>query len=108
VTREDDVERWVAETESAFGPIDLLVNNAGLGGRARSIVDEDPAEWWRVFEVNVLGPFLTSRAALPGMLARGSGRIVKVGSGAAYLPLHGPGRLRTMSSRSAPASSGRR
>src|SRR4051812_604422 len=95
VTREADVERWVAETEAALGPIDLLVNNAGLGGRAQPLVEEDAAEWWRVLEVNLLGPFLTSRAALRGMLARGSGRIVNIGSGAAYLRLDGPGRLRT-------------
>ena len=43
-------------------------------------------DWWRVHEVNVLGVYLTCRAAIPGMLERGSGRIVITGSGAAYLP----------------------
>ena len=46
----------------------------------------DPDEWWRVFEVNVLGVFLCCHAVLPGMLQRGNGRIVITGSGAAYLP----------------------
>ena len=46
----------------------------------------DPDEWWRVLEVNVLGVHLCCRAVIPGMLERGSGRIVITGSGAAYLP----------------------
>jgi NAD(P)-dependent dehydrogenase (short-subunit alcohol dehydrogenase family) len=83
VTRQDDVERWVRESE----PIDLLVANAGTGTHH----DEEEWEfdldsWWRTFEVNVLGVHLTCRAAIPGMLERGSGRIVLVGSGASYLP----------------------
>ena len=65
VSRGDDVERMVAEVERELGPIDLLVTNAGiarLGGRAW---EQDAADWWRVFEVNVLGavPLLPRRAA---------------------------------------------
>jgi 3-oxoacyl-[acyl-carrier protein] reductase len=45
----------------------------------------DPDGWWRVFEVNVRGVDLCCRAAIPGMLARGGGRIVITASGAAYL-----------------------
>ncbi len=77
----------VVETEAQLGPIDLLVANAGImtsepeGGWAA-----DPDEWWSVFEVNVRGVYLTDRAVIPGMLARGRGRIVNVASGAAYLP----------------------
>jgi len=48
--------------------------------------DADPSDWWRVFEVNVLGVFLCVRAVVPGMLERGRGRIVVTGSGAGYLP----------------------
>ena len=66
-------------------PIDLLVANAGTGNREVSW-EADPAEWWRVFEVNVLGVHLCCSAVIPRMLERGSGRIVIVGSGAAYLP----------------------
>ena len=86
VSKPADVERMVAETERQLGPIDLLVNNAGVGGAPEPVWEVDPQEWWHVFEVNVLGPFLCSRAAIPGMLERGRGRIVNVGSGAAYLP----------------------
>ena len=74
--------------ESGFadaGPVDLLVANAGGGNRGIAW-EIDPDDWWRVFEVNVLGVHLCCRAVIPGMLARGGGRIVVVGSGAAYLP----------------------
>ena len=86
VSRREDVERWVREVHVTHGPIDLLVNNAGLGGEARPTWEIEPKEWWRVFEVNVLGAFLCCRAVLPRMIERGRGRIVNVASGAAYLP----------------------
>ena len=83
VAKREDVERWFAE----LGPVDLLVANAGTGTRHDDEEWEfDLDEWWRTFEVNVLGVHLTCRAAIPGMLERGSGRIVIVGSGASYLP----------------------
>ena len=84
VSRREDVEAMVKRVESELGPIDLLVANAGIAGGHGW--DSDPDEWWRVFEVNVLGPFLTARAVVPGMIERGSGRIVITGSGASYLP----------------------
>jgi len=89
VSVEADADRRVAETERAFGAIDLLVANAGIGGTDDAVADSDPHEWWRVFEVNVLGTYLCCRAALPSMLARSEGRIVVVGSGASYLPVGG-------------------
>jgi|SRR5579884_3316531 len=81
VTQQDDVERWAREAE----PVELLVANAGGGNRGEAW-ELDPEEWWRVFEVNVLGVHLCCRAVIPGMLGRGRGRIVIVGSGASYLP----------------------
>jgi 3-oxoacyl-[acyl-carrier protein] reductase len=84
VSRREDVERMVGETERELGPLDLLVANAGLG--LGGTWDTEPEEWWRTFEVNVLGVFLSCRAALPGMIERGRGRIVITGSGASYLP----------------------
>jgi len=91
VSVEADADRMVAETEQAFGPLDLLVANAGIGGNDDAVAGSDPREWWHVFEVNVLGAYLCCRAALPSMLSRGAGRIVIVGSGAAYLPIRGSG-----------------
>ncbi|MBA2331184.1 MAG: SDR family NAD(P)-dependent oxidoreductase [Actinobacteria bacterium] len=81
VSRREDVARMIA----AAGPIDLLVANAGTNLREDSW-ETDPDEWWRLFEVNVLGAYLTCRLALPGMIERGGGRIVITGSGASYLP----------------------
>jgi len=86
VTYEDEVERMVEETERELGPIDLLVANAGVGNEPNPLWESDIDEWWQVFEVNVRGVYLTVRAVLPGMIDRGSGRIVITGSGAAYLP----------------------
>jgi NAD(P)-dependent dehydrogenase (short-subunit alcohol dehydrogenase family) len=83
------VARMVREAADQLGPLDLLVNNAGVTGARRDapIWDEDPREWWRVFEINVLGAYLCCRAVAQGMAQRGGGRIVNVGSGAAHLPV---------------------
>ena len=86
VSDEPSVAQMVDETERELGPIDLLVNNAGVDGPEEPIWDQDAREWWRVFEINVFGAYLCSRAVLPRMIERGHGRIVNVGSGAAYLP----------------------
>ena len=86
VSRQEDVERMVRETESALGPVDVLVNNAGIGLREQAAWEVAPEDWWRVFEINLLGPYLCCRAVIPSMLERGRGRIVNVGSGSAYLP----------------------
>jgi 3-oxoacyl-[acyl-carrier protein] reductase len=88
VSRREDVEEWVRRTEAELGPVDLLVANAGLSvsEQEQPAWELDPETWWHVLEVNVLGAYLSCRAAIPGMLERGSGRIVLTGSGAAYLP----------------------
>jgi NAD(P)-dependent dehydrogenase (short-subunit alcohol dehydrogenase family) len=91
VSVEADADRMVAETERAYGPVDLLVANAGIGGDDEPTATGDPKEWWHVFEVNVLGTYLCCRAVLPSMVERGDGRIVIVGSGASYLPVLGSG-----------------
>jgi NAD(P)-dependent dehydrogenase (short-subunit alcohol dehydrogenase family) len=89
VSNPDDVEAMVATVERELGPIDLLVNNAGVMGSRALPWEEDPADWWRTFEINVLGAYLCARAVLRGMVERGRGRIVNTGSGASYLPMGG-------------------
>jgi len=89
VTCADEVRAAVGELRRQFGPIDLLVANAGRNAREQQAWEVEPSEWWNVFEVNVLGVYLCCRAVIPAMLERGRGRIVITGSGAAYLPSSG-------------------
>jgi len=82
VSKRESVEHAFAKA----GDVELLVANAGIGNQGGATWEVDPDDWWRVLEVNVLGVHLCCRAVIPGMLERGSGRIVITGSGAAYLP----------------------
>jgi 2-hydroxycyclohexanecarboxyl-CoA dehydrogenase len=81
VTDGDAVERAVAAFDGDSGGIDGLVNNAGWD-RAAPFVETDPALWRRVIDVNLYGPLHATRAVLPRLLARGSGRIVSISSDA--------------------------
>ena len=67
-------------TLAELGPIDILVNNAGITGGNAPTWELDPDVWRRVLEVNLTGAFLTCRAIVPHMIARGYGRIVNVAS----------------------------
>jgi NAD(P)-dependent dehydrogenase (short-subunit alcohol dehydrogenase family) len=82
VTDQHAVARVVVATESQLGPIDVLINNAGRFRALGPAVQVDPDDWWREVEINLRGPFLCARAALPGMMARGHGRIINIASGA--------------------------
>jgi NAD(P)-dependent dehydrogenase (short-subunit alcohol dehydrogenase family) len=84
LTRRDEVEDMAAAVEAALGPVDLLVNNAAQPGPIGLLAATDPDQWWQTLEVNVRGPLYCARAVLPGMLARGHGRIVNVSSGAGF------------------------
>jgi len=86
VSKQADVERMVTEVDEQLGPIDLLVNNAGVAHWGDKAWEDDPDEWWQVFEINVLGAYLCCRAVIPGMIERGRGRIINTGSGSGYLP----------------------
>jgi citronellol/citronellal dehydrogenase len=82
-------ERVVAETRATFGPIDVLVNNAALT-YFLPVADFPVQRWLRSFAVNVHGPFYMSKLVLTDMLARKSGAIVNISSGAAIGPGRGP------------------
>jgi len=78
-----DVERVVQFTMEKYGRVDALVNNAAIGPLG-TVVDTDDALWERIINVNLRGPFLTSRAVIPIMQRQGGGSIVNVGSGAGW------------------------
>ncbi|MGA2078678.1 MAG: SDR family oxidoreductase [Terriglobia bacterium] len=77
------VERAARQVEGALGPVDLLVNNAAIMGPLGPMWDAGADDWWRSFEVNLRGPYLCSRALLPGMIARHRGRIINLATSAA-------------------------
>jgi NAD(P)-dependent dehydrogenase (short-subunit alcohol dehydrogenase family) len=82
VTDRAAVEAAVARVEAELGPVDLLVNNAGLMDPAEVPVwQADPDDWWRVVESHVRGPLLLVHAVVPGMVERGRGRVVDLASG---------------------------
>ncbi|MEO7762080.1 MAG: SDR family oxidoreductase [Casimicrobiaceae bacterium] len=80
VTDRGAVERAVAETVAEFGPVEILVNNAGSAGQMAPLWEADPDDWWRTIEINLRGPMLCARTVLPGMIQRRSGTIVNIGS----------------------------
>jgi NAD(P)-dependent dehydrogenase (short-subunit alcohol dehydrogenase family) len=82
VTDSARVESVVRAAAEALGPIQILVNNAGLAVSAK-VLDTDDALWERHLRVNLTGAFYMSRAVLPGMLAARWGRIVNIASTAA-------------------------
>jgi 3-oxoacyl-[acyl-carrier protein] reductase len=85
VTDADAVERLVDRVARELGPVDLLVNNAGITEDG-PVWESNPDEWWQVVEVNLRGPYLCSRAVLPEMVRRGRGRIVNISSGVGNAP----------------------
>ncbi|GAA3188770.1 D-threitol dehydrogenase [Dactylosporangium siamense] len=84
VSDETSVARFVAEVEEVYGGCDVLVNNAGIASIAPA-EDTDAAQWRRVLDVNLTGPFLLSRAFGRRMLVRGTGSIVNIASVAGLL-----------------------
>ncbi|MFT4011932.1 MAG: SDR family NAD(P)-dependent oxidoreductase [Paracoccus sp. (in: a-proteobacteria)] len=77
----DDAQ--IRQAADAAGPVDILVNNAGITGGNGKTWDLDPATWREVIEVNLNAPYVICRALVPGMIARGYGRIINVASIAA-------------------------
>jgi len=77
------VEGAARQVEAVLGPVDLLVNNAAILGPLGPMWDANADDWWHSFEVNLRGPYLCSRAVLPGMIARRRGRIINLATSAA-------------------------
>ena len=81
VTSEADWAATVTAAEDAFGPVSVLVNNAGIVHFAR-IADTEPADWSRVIDINLTGTYLGIRALASSMRKAGGGAIVNISSGA--------------------------
>jgi NAD(P)-dependent dehydrogenase (short-subunit alcohol dehydrogenase family) len=78
VTDPASVEQAVGKAEQLLGPVDLLVNNAGVPGPFGPIWEVDADEWWRAQMVHIRAPMLFMRRVLPGMIERGRGRAICV------------------------------
>ena len=91
VTDDGSLAELVAAAESAFGPIEILVNNAALFAALRltPIMQISNEEWDRVMTVNVRGTVQTTKAVVPSMLRNGGGKIINISSGTFYYG--GPG-----------------
>jgi NAD(P)-dependent dehydrogenase (short-subunit alcohol dehydrogenase family) len=85
VTDEKSVEKGVKQAEKN-GPIEILINNAGIITGMKAVQDLPVEEWDKIMATNVRGPYLLIRAILPGMIQRGFGRIVNISAPIKHLP----------------------
>lgn len=82
VQSEESVKSFVAKAEEQFGPVDILINSAGISLH-QTVCGHDEADWNSVIDINLSGSFRTIKACLPGMISRKHGRIVNIASTAA-------------------------
>src|SRR5256885_3261266 len=88
VTSDRDWAATVAAAEDSFGPVSVLVNNAGIV-RFGPIAETEPAAWRQVIDINLTGSYLGIRAVLPSMRKAGGGAIVNISSGAGFTATFG-------------------
>jgi gluconate 5-dehydrogenase len=79
VTDRKAAEREIARVETEFGPIDVLINNAGIQRRA-PLVEMTEEQWREVIDTNLTSAFIVTRAVAPRMIARGAGKIINITS----------------------------
>ena len=89
VTDERSVERFLAAAMAAHGPIDVLINNAGLARGLEPIAQADGVAWREMIETNVVGVLHVTRRVVGAMIERGSGHVVMIGSIAGHEPYEG-------------------
>ncbi|HXJ61413.1 MAG TPA: SDR family NAD(P)-dependent oxidoreductase [Verrucomicrobiae bacterium] len=80
ITRPQSVQAAADLTCERLGQVDLLINNAGVAGATKKTWELSPEEWQQVLQINLYGVYLCCHAIVPGMLARGYGRIVNIAS----------------------------
>jgi 3-oxoacyl-[acyl-carrier protein] reductase len=80
VTSESDIQLALGQVHQTWGPVNILVNNAGMVGKTAPVWELSKSDLERVLEVNLVGPFLWSKAVIADMLRRGYGRIVNISS----------------------------
>jgi 3-oxoacyl-[acyl-carrier protein] reductase len=80
VSSAPSVQQAIEEVQRQLGPIQILVNNAGITGRTLPLWELEASDLDQVYAVNLRGVFLTCRAVIPGMLTQGYGRILNVAS----------------------------
>lgn len=83
VSRQEDIQRVFSQADEKLGGVDILINNAAIGGE--SLLEGEYSDWKYTLDVNVLGYFACARAALDRMLPKGDGHILMVGSMSADL-----------------------
>jgi gluconate 5-dehydrogenase len=91
VTNPESVNTTIAEIEAELGQIDILINSAGLNIR-KDVIDYTPDDWFKIINTNLSGVFFVTQAVARGMLERGYGRIISIGSVSSLLghPQHAP------------------
>ncbi len=85
VQKRADVEAAIANLPADWREIDVLVNNAGLSRGLTKIYEDDPQNWEEMIDTNVKGLLYVTRSVVPGMVARGHGHVINLGSTAAYI-----------------------
>ncbi|MDZ7316434.1 MAG: SDR family oxidoreductase [candidate division KSB1 bacterium] len=90
VRDERQIQELVEQTSEEWGPIDVLVNNAGVA-HFKKIIETSPEEWDEMMDVNLKAAFLCTRAVLPSMMDRGEGHIVNIVSVAGMQPYYKSG-----------------
>ena len=91
ITDPDDVDTVVGEVEREFGRIDILVNSAGINIR-KDVIDYTAEDWFKIINTNLSGVFFVTQRVARGMLERGYGRVISLGSVSSLMghPQHAP------------------
>jgi NAD(P)-dependent dehydrogenase (short-subunit alcohol dehydrogenase family) len=87
ISNEASVQKAVTDSAAALGGLDGLINSAGIGGVQSAFGEIELANWQKIFDVNLTGPFLVSRAALPFLKQNTAATIVNVASASGLMPL---------------------